>query len=71
MKQAGGSSSMHPSSLSLTAMNAPACRPAPPVAGHLGIVKSAALRAEWERASSRGEIDGLCDRFVDSIKRGT
>lgn len=41
------------------------------VAGKLGIVKDGALRARFERAASRAELDELAAEFVGAIRRGT
>lgn len=41
------------------------------VAGKLGIVKDGALRARFEGAASRAELDELAAQFVGGIRRGT
>ena len=37
-------------------------------AGKLGIIKDAGLRARWERASSRAELDELTHEFVEAVR---
>lgn len=41
------------------------------MAGKLGIVRDAALRARFEGAASRAELDSLAAEFVAAIRRGT
>lgn len=48
--------------------------PAPPhvsVAGKLGIIKDAALRARWEHASSRAQLDELAQEFIEGVRSDT
>lgn len=42
--------------------------PPPPAAGKLGIIKDGALRARWERATSRAELDELTREFVEGVR---
>lgn len=49
----------------------PTLHPLPAAAGKLGIIKDAGLRARWERASSRAELDELARQFVEGVRSDT
>ena len=41
-----------------------------PRAGYTRIIRSDKLRERWMSAANKGELDELCDKFVEDIKAG-